>query len=323
MGYRIKLPKRVFQIAPLTATALMATGGVLFAEDVPDTLPIQDLILRDGQRFAARFMAIYERTPWTDRVAWGALAGCIVLAVFTIFERLWSLRRKKIMPRRFLDRIEERLEDGRLDRAKLIDLCEMNPCAAARVTSSLASRWGRSSQDLERALTHSVRVETEELSRNIPTLRRVAILAPLLGLLGSLLIVGRLLQAEDAKAVEESWTALVAQGLLPLTGGVLISVLSLISYDGLSIRVTKYKSRLESLGARLLDQISLATVSSDPPRMLEAPVLPRPHMHEVPPRREKSRDFESTYDEQPPRRRASGSRRRKPIEPIDLDEFDD
>jgi len=244
------------------------------------------------------------------------LAACTVLAVLTIIERTWALRSGRVMPKRFVRRLEERLEDGRLDRAKMLDLCELNASAVARIGSAVVSRWGRPTADLERALTGAVRVEAEELRRNVPTLRRVAVLAPMLGLLGSLLMIGRLLQAQNPATLQQESTQLMAQGLLPLTGGVLVAVLALISYDGLSVRVAKYTSRLEQLGARLVDQIALATPPPEPKLMLESPAVPRAHLGNST-RRERSRD-EYEYEEPRPK-----SRRRKPLEPIDLDELDD
>ena len=312
------------RMAPMATLLIMA--GVVYmpsalADEVPQAPPLQELVLRDAQQMASRFLAIYQQTPWTDRVAWAALGACAALSIITVLERSWALRSRQIMPKRFLNRLEERLEDGRIDRTKLLDLCEMNPSAAARVGTAVVSRWGRSSVDLERALTSAVRVESEELGRNIPTLRRVAILAPMLGLLGSLLIIGRLLQLQDPSTVQTAWTGLLAQGLLPITGGVLIAVLALIAFDGLSVRVSKYRSRLELLGSRLVDQISLANPIPETRYALEPPIVPRPHTLQ-PPRRDKIRSRDD-YDYEQNESRQRNTKRRKPLEPIDLDDLDD
>ncbi|MFM7316579.1 MAG: MotA/TolQ/ExbB proton channel family protein [bacterium] len=321
--------KRLAMMFNVVAPALAITlfPNLLKAQEAPQAPPLQDLIVRDSKQFAAWAVELYGKTPWTDRVAWGALGAAGLLALLTIFERAWSLRNRRVLPRKFISRLEDRLEGGRLDRSKLTDLCEMHNCSAARVAGAVASRWGRPTADLERALNLAVRVESEDLMRNIPTLRRVAVLAPMLGLLGSLMMIGRLLQTHDAQLVEETWTSILAQGLLPLTGGVLIAVLSLISYDGLSIKVAKYTSRLEKLGSRLLDQIAIATPPPEPRRMLEPPALPRPHMADFQPRPEKKKayadaDNDDDEDYEPRRRSSSGRRRRKPSDPIDLDDMD-
>lgn len=293
------------------------------AQEVPQAPPLQELILRDSKRLSAWAIDLYTKTPWTDRVAWGALGAAALLAMLTITERIWSLRKRRVVPRKFITRLEDRLDDGRLDRSKLTDLCEMHNCSAARVAGAVASRWGRPTADLERAMNLAVRVESEDLMRNIPTLRRVAVLAPMLGLLGSLMMIGRLLQTQDSQLVEETWTTILAQGLLPLTGGVLVAVLSLISYDGLSIKVARYTSRLEKLGTRLIDVVSIATTPVEPRRMIEPPALPRPHMPEFQPRQEKNKVYTDADDEYEPRRRSqSGKRRRRPSDPIDLDDID-
>ena len=71
------------------------------------------------------------------------------------------------------------------------------------------------------------------------------------------------------------------------------------------------------IGSKLVDQIALATPPAEPRIMLESPVVPRPHMTNHP-RREKLRDRDDYEDS-----RQRNSRRRKPLEPIDLDELDD
>ena len=74
-------------------------------------------------------------------------------------------------------------------------ICEMNPSPAARVALAAVRRWGRPAVDLERAVALTHRAEAECLRRNVGTLRRIAALAPLVGLLGTLLAIGRILAA--------------------------------------------------------------------------------------------------------------------------------
>ena len=80
----------------------------------------------------------------------------------------------------------DRLHDGKLDCGQALDHCELNPSPAARVALAAVRRWGRPAADLERAVALAHRVETDRLRRNVGTLRRIAVLTPLLGLLGTL-----------------------------------------------------------------------------------------------------------------------------------------
>lgn len=306
--------------AALTIELSLATN--VFAQETPAPPPLTQLVSRDFQKMSALLVERYQTTPWTDRVAWGAIGACAILAILTLLERTWALRNRRILPKRFVSRLMERLEDGPVDRAKLIDLCELNDSAIARVASAVVSRWGRPTADLERAFNNSVRVEAEELQRNVPTLRRIAVLSPLIGLLGSLIMIGRLLSSQDAQEFQRQWTHQLAQGLFPLTAGVILAVLALIAYDGMCVKVSKAVSRLEKIGNKLVDQVALATPPPESRMMIEPPLLHKPHLANG-----LIRESREAYDrdrerDREPRPRTS-SRRRKSVEPIDLDELDD
>lgn len=297
-------------------TIVTGPGSRLFADEAPAPPPLTQLINRDARRIATYVTELYEATPWTDRVAWGALAACAVLAIVTLLERSWALRSRRVLPRRFVSRLTERLEDGPVDRAKLIDMCELNDSAAARIAGAVASRWGRPTADLERALNNGVRVEAEELQRNVPTLRRIAVLSPLIGLLGSLIMIGRLLASQEAQEFQRQWTHQLAHGLFPLTAGVILAVLSLVAYDGFCVRVARHVSRLEKIGNKLVDQVAIATVPAEPRMLIEPPLLHPPHLASRGRRDDYSRESRQES-------RSRNPRRRKPIDPIDLDDIDD
>jgi|GEM_PF-5633029 len=297
-------------------TIVTGPGSRLRADEAPAPPPLTQLLSRDAQKLTIYLTELYQATPWTDRVAWGALGACAILALVTLLERTWALRVRRVMPKRFASRLAERLEDGPVDRAKLIDLCELNDSAVARIAGAVVSRWGRPTADLERALNNGVRVEAEELQRNVPTLRRIAVLSPLIGLLGSLIMIGRLLSSQEAQEFQRQWTHQLAQGLFPLTAGVILAVLSLVAYDGLCVRVAKHVSWLEKIGNKLVDQVALATVPVEPRLMIEPPLLHQPHLGA----RSRRDDYERESRQES---RSRNSRRRKAVDPIDLDDIDD
>ena len=149
-----------------------------------DDLPA--IALNHARRFGHRFTSWYLRTPPADRVTWGGMMACAGLGLGVLLERLARLRRGKIVPPEFTARFLDRLHEGKLDCGKALDHCELNPSPAARVALAAVRRWDRPAADQERAVGLAHRVETERLRRNVGTLRRIAVLAPLLGLLGTL-----------------------------------------------------------------------------------------------------------------------------------------
>lgn len=226
-----------------------------------------DGLVAQGRRLAMSAAQWYETTPPSDRIAWGGLAAASALGLWVLAERSLRLRRKRILPTEFEPRFLDRLRDGKLDRGKALDFCELNPSPASRLALAAVRRWGRPTPDLERAVTLALRVETEHLRRNVGTLRRVAALTPLIGLLGTLVATGRALSTVGTEAVGPAWGPAMASALSPLTAGVAIAVLALIAYDGLAGRVEKLAGALDRIGAETVDAI----VMSPEPRAVPHP----------------------------------------------------
>jgi biopolymer transport protein ExbB len=231
-------------------------------------LPDFQAALRQLGQIVGQGAAWYGRTPPGERMCWGGLLASALLALAVVLERLSRLRRRSIIPAEFTARFLDRLHEGKLDGGKALDYCEMNPSPAARIALAAVRRWGRPAADLERAVALAHRAEAEQLRRNVGTLKRVAVLAPLLGLLGMLLAAGRVLAAvpptgllaEKAAvaAGSTSWPAELASTLVPLTSGVALATLALVAYDVLVTRIERLAGALDRLGAETIDAIAVA-----------------------------------------------------------------
>jgi biopolymer transport protein ExbB len=191
-------------------------------------------------------------------VGWGGLAASAGLGLGVAIERMVRLRKKRVLPSEFNARFLDRLKDGKIDRGKALDYCELNPSPAARVALAAVTRWGRPAADLERAVTLARRVETDRLRSHIKTLRRVAAITPLLGLFGTLTAAGRVLATLDPVATSAAWGPALANALSPLTTGVALAILSLIAFDGLAGRVEVLANALDRVGAETIDAIAMS-----------------------------------------------------------------
>lgn len=214
-----------------------------------------DALMRLVRQFGQGALAWYEKTPAAERMTWAGLVAAGALGLGVLFERTLRLRRRRIIPNEFTSRFLDRLLDGKLDRGKALDFCELNPSPASRVALAAVRRWGRPVNDLERAVALAHRVEAEQLRRNVGTLRRVAALAPLLGLLGTLVMVGRALAGMENGV---AWAPALASALFPLTSSVALATLALVAYDGLAGRVESLVGDLDRVGAETIDAVAMA-----------------------------------------------------------------
>ena len=256
----------VRNVAGLALVALILIGGA----DGPGEGINIDAATRQARKLAQAGLAWYARTPPAGRITWGGLAACAGLGLMVTTGRAWTLRRNRVLPPSFVDRFLDRLRTGNLDQGKGTDLCELNPSPAARVALAAIRRWGRPAADLERSVALARQVEADGLRRHVGTLRRVATLSPLIGLLGTLTAAGRAL-ATLGPAPAPAWGPAIAQALAPLTAGVALAILALVAFDGLAGRVEALTNDLDRLGAETVDAI--VSEPSGPSRT--------PHQHRV------------------------------------------
>jgi biopolymer transport protein ExbB len=245
-----------------------------------DLLDLQSATQQAG-KMVRMGLAWYRQTPPLDRMCWGGLVACAALGLAVLCERLIRLRRQKIFPSEFTARFLDRLHEGKLDGAKALDYCEMNPSPAARVALAAVRRWGRPAVDLERAVTLAHRVEAQRLRRNAGTLGRIAVVAPLLGFVGSLLATQRVLASLPESASLPSgaavaggsfaWGPALAAALVPLTLGVALATLALVAYDALTIRIERLAAALDRLGAETIDAIAMSLPPAPPPLLASVP----------------------------------------------------
>jgi biopolymer transport protein ExbB len=240
------LTSPIRRILPFLPILLVVAGGA----DGGDWVERAEQVARHVTQQA---LAWYHRTPAPERVSWAGLASAALLGVGVVLDRSWRLRRAKVVPPAFVERFMKRLADGPIDRAKGLDYCELNPSPASRVALAAIQRWGRPVAELDRAAAIARRREADELRRNVGTLRRIAALAPLLGLFGSLAAAGRILRA-GMPAV--SVLPALADALGPLTAGVALAILALVAYDGLAGRVEALAAALDRIGAEAIDAIA-------------------------------------------------------------------
>ena len=255
---RERRPEARRAVGPILATALVlvvTAGGADARSNLDRTIAVATAHAR---HYAGEALAWYRRTPPADRVTWGGLGACAALGLSVLTERSWRLRQRRVLPTRFVDRFLDRLRDGQLEPGKGTDLCELNPSPASRIALAALKRWGRPSGDVERAVAMARQVEADRLRRNVGTLRRIAAMAPLIGLLGTLLAAGRALSGlGEGAGAASAWGPALAGALAPLTAGVGLAILALVAYDGLIARVEALGAALDRLGAETADAVAV------------------------------------------------------------------
>lgn len=187
------------------------------------------------------------------------LAICSIVTVGYTLERFVALRRERVVPRDFVNRFIERLESGKLDRDRAAELCKANESPVARVFALIVGYWGQPAVTIRQAIGYDAGGEVNDLKRNVRVLNGTATLAPLLGLLGT--VIG-MIQSFDALGgkVGPSKGESLAQGislaLVSTAIGLAIAVVSVAAYYYLLNRVDLLVRELDDQARKVIDLVS-------------------------------------------------------------------
>ena len=108
-----------------------------------------------------------------------------VLVVALVFERLFSLRERKVLPRELVDDLGALASANGFDPKQAYRICQEFPSSASTVIRAMLLKVGRPQSEVERAVSEASDREASRLYGNVRWLNLVAAVAPLIGLFGT------------------------------------------------------------------------------------------------------------------------------------------
>lgn len=187
------------------------------------------------------------------------LGICSVATLGFTLERLVALRRNRVIPKDFVHRFLERLSSGKLDRDRAIELCRANESPVSRVFARIVGYWGQPAATIRQAIGYDAAGEVADLKRNVRALNGTATLAPLLGLLGT--VIG-MIQSFDAlggrvgPAKGEALAQGISLALVTTALGLGIAIVSVTVYYYLLSKVDVLVRALDDHARQVIDLIS-------------------------------------------------------------------
>ncbi len=109
---------------------------------------------------------------------------CSILSLSIFLERLWTLQRKKVVPARFIVRIEHLLRSEKI--ADALSLCSKSNYSISRILISGIKNFGRKREVIKEIIEEIGKREAAYLNRHLESLSTIASISTLLGLLGTI-----------------------------------------------------------------------------------------------------------------------------------------
>jgi biopolymer transport protein ExbB len=193
---------------------------------------------------------------------------CSLVALAIILERIWALRRGRVIPRSLVLSVNGLLSRRQYNEAAF--LCQDGQNSAARLIRQGLKLIGQRRELFKDVMEETGRREASFLSSHLELLGVIASISPLLGLLGT---VSGMINAFGAVAqVGMGNPGLLAggigQALLTTAAGLIIAIPAMLIHRLLVGRVETLTTDLEDLGTDLLE--ALAAAEKEPPQAREA-----------------------------------------------------
>ena len=188
---------------------------------------------------------------------------CSVVALAIALERLWTLQRRRVLPPELVAGVAQLLRASVLTPERVAELRTASPlgtvlAAGIEATTREAiheSRRQASREASREAMEDAARQVALDLERFLTALGVIASIAPLLGLLGT--VVGMIqvfaLLVSSGAGHPEALAGGIGQALITTAGGLTVAIPALIAHRFLQRRVDELLLAMEREAARMLD----------------------------------------------------------------------
>ena len=202
-----------------------------------------------------------EMTLWQTLKAGGGVMVVIgllsVVAVAIVIYDLMMLNVKRLAPRRLFDEVMRKLESRDFTAAQKVCLKENNTIIAKIVLAGLDRRNPLDNSARE-AMENTARVELTNLWQNINYLSDIVAVAPLLGLLGTVLGMIQAFHAVPLQAASVKTTLLAAgisKAMVTTASGLIVAIPALMAYSYFRGQVQQVTNMIEIYSTDIIKAI--------------------------------------------------------------------
>ncbi len=179
------------------------------------------------------------------------LLSVIALAVF--LERLISLRKEKYVPKAFYEQLVNLLKKRNINEA--VEVCKANKSALARISETIITNTDLPLSRLLEVAEESGRSEASKLDKFLPSLQTIVAIAPLLGLLGTVLGMIKIFDviALQGTGSAEALSSGIAEALLTTAAGLVVAIPAQIFYFIAKARADAIGAALEKASSEVMN----------------------------------------------------------------------
>lgn len=183
------------------------------------------------------------------------LIGCSVAAMAIVGERLWALRSSRVLPPTLLSQVWSMYRNKQLDATRLRQLRLGSPLGLVLAAGLVNYRHGR--DIMKESLEDAGRQVAHELDRYLNMLGTIALVTPLMGLLGTVFGMIRVFSSisQGGAANPSMLAGGIAEALITTAAGLTIAIPSLLFHRYLVGRVDELVVGMEDEALKLVEMV--------------------------------------------------------------------
>jgi len=178
---------------------------------------------------------------------------CSIIALAVFIERLWLLRRKRVIPSEFIRQIEGMLRKQKISDA--IFLCQGDSSSIARIFLAGLKSSGRGMWLVKEAIEERGGREAVILEKHVNILSTIANLTPLLGLLGTVSGMIKTFNVISVQGVGNPAPLAggIAEALITTASGLCIAIPTLVCYRILKDKAESLIFEMEENSIKIIE----------------------------------------------------------------------
>ncbi len=176
-----------------------------------------------------------------------------IIAVYIIIERYLTLTRAGQVDHNFMNSIRASVESGNLQAAKA--LCQSVDAPMARMVEKGLDRIGKPLDDINKSIENVGNLELLKLEKNLSTLASISGIAPMIGLLGT--VIGLIISFQDMSTAINITPQVLSNGIyhaLTATAmGLFVSIIAMAGFNLLVTNLDKVIFKMEYTAVQFMD----------------------------------------------------------------------
>ena len=180
---------------------------------------------------------------------------CSIIGLAIVLERSFSLRRRKILIPEIISVIESISSPQDIQLA--VSICERNAGPLANIVLTGLRNQDLPLEEIKELTTDQGRQEIRTLERGLPVLETIAGIAPLLGLLGTVIGMIKVFTVISTQGAGQASLLAggISEALITTATGLVIGILILVAYNYFANRAESYVLDIEKYTTNLLQKI--------------------------------------------------------------------